>query len=99
MAKNARITGKIVDLQVQDAPAKNMVVSIEFDDGNKKLGPWHQGFIIKTDTIITIDELITELIKRGVRRPVDPYIHLREAMEKGTTFTIDEPVILPTAAE
>ncbi len=66
-----------------------MIVAVEFDDGNSELGPWIQGFSVLPDRVLTLDDFIDQLYTREIKRPEDPYQHLKTAMEEKKTFEID----------
>ena len=84
-----KIRARIIDMKPDPLRKNRMLISIEFDDGNKKLGPWHQAFSLAPSKILTIDDLIDNLYKSGIERPSDPYQILKKAMKNGETFDID----------
>lgn len=76
----------------ESARPNSMYVTVEFDDGDP-LGPWTQTFAVVAKTVLSIDELAIYLSESDVviHRPVDPFIHIREAAKNGTEFLIPKP--------
>ena len=85
---------RIIDIVIKDGA--RALVSIEFDDGDVTLGPWHQAFTVVPKKILTLDDLVSQLVESGIdiHRPTDPFVNLKRAMEKSVTFEI--PYIPPT---
>lgn len=84
-----KLNCKITDIKADPLHGNRMIIAVEFDDGNKKLGPWHQGFSVIPDQIITVDDFITQLHSMVVERPVDPFTNLKAVMQKGETFVLN----------
>lgn len=83
-----KLNCKIKDIQPDPLHVGRMIVSVEFDDGNKA-GPWHQGFSVIPESVINIEDFLTQLYTQEIHRPVDPYTNLRQALQTGETFVLD----------
>lgn len=84
-----KLNCKIKDIAPDALHPGRMLISVEFDDGNKELGPWHQAFSVIPDQVITVDDFLTQLYTQEIHRPVDPYTNLRAAMQTGETFVLN----------
>jgi len=80
---------KIIDIQPDKMHPGRMLVSVQFDDGDKELGPWHQAFSVIPDKVLSVDDFLTYLYKMEIARPVDPYENLKAAMQEGETFVLN----------
>lgn len=65
-----------------------MIIAVEFDDGDPA-GPWHQGFSVVPEKVLTIDDFLTQLYTQNIERPVDPYANLKQVMQTGEEFVLD----------
>lgn len=79
---------KITDIYQDPLHKGRMIVAVEFDDGDPA-GPWHQGFSVVPEKIITLEEFMTQMYSQKIERPVDPYSNLRSVMEQGQEFVLD----------
>ncbi len=84
-----KLACKITDIKPDPLHQGRMIVAVEFDDGNKKLGPWHQGFAVLPDQIVTVDDFVAQMYKMHIARPVDPFEDLRKAVDVGETFVLN----------
>lgn len=90
---------KIKDIKPDQARPGRTIVSIEFDDGNKELGPWHQGYSIIADQIVTIEDLMQKLIESKPERPLDPMSNLKSVMATGEKFVLNLTAIIEKAEQ
>ena len=84
-----KLNCKITDIKPDPLHPGRMIVVVEFDDGNKKLKPWHQGFAVLPDQIVTVDDFVAQLHNMHIERPVDPYSNLKKAMVVGEQFVLN----------
>lgn len=94
-----RLGCKIKDIKPDHLHPGRMIISVEFDDGNKDLGPWHQAFSVIPDQVITVDDFLKHLYTMPIGRPKDPYENLKKAMELGDTFVINLTAKIEPATE
>lgn len=83
-----KLNCKITDIQVDPIRPGRAIVGVEFDDGDPT-GPWHQGFSILPEEIVTVDDFLKQLYTQQIVRPVDPYQNLKQVMQKGETFVLN----------
>lgn len=93
MARETRNTKqlkcKLKDVAPDPMNPGRTIVSFEFDDGSDD-GPWVQGFsMLPPDRPLSLEELILKVKEYGIKRPTDPFVFVREELEKGKEFTID----------
>lgn len=84
-----RLNCKITDIKPDALHRGRMIVAVEFDDGNKDLGVWHQAFSVLPDSIITVDDFLNHVMTMPIGRPADPYQDLKKAMELGDSFVLN----------
>lgn len=93
-----KLNCKITDIKPDPLHAGRMIVAVEFDDGNKELGPWHQGFSVIPDKVVALEDFMQQLYTQEIHRPVDPYQNLKSVMAEGETFVLNLTAkIEPTA--
>lgn len=78
---------KITDIQPDKMHPGRMLVAVEFDDGSGD--PWHQAFSVIPDEVITVDDFLAKLYTMDIKRPVDPYQNLKQALKEGETFVLN----------
>lgn len=86
-AKN-NLKCKILNIVPDPKLKGRMIVSIEFDDGDERLGPWVQGFSLLPDKILTIEDLMNAVYTQDLHRPEDPYQILKKWKESGEFFEL-----------
>lgn len=84
-----KLNCKITDIKPDPLHKKRMLVAVEFDDGNKKLKPWHQAFSVLPEEVISVDDFLNLLLTMHIGRPEDPYTKLKRAMDVGETFVLN----------
>lgn len=84
-----KITCRIKNIEPDPKHPGRMIVAVEFDDGNKELGPWIQGFSLLPEKVLTLEDFIDSLYQREIERPQDPYQHLKRVMQEGKSFELD----------
>lgn len=83
-----QLTCRIKDIAPDSKHPNRMLVSVEFDDGDKK-GPWCQPFSLLPEKIISMDDFLNLLMQQPIERPVDPYKNLKLAMQSGKQFVLE----------
>lgn len=78
---------KITDIKPDPLHVGRMIIAVEFDDGDPA-GPWHQGFSVIPDKVITLEDFMTQLVNQEIHRPVDPYQNLAQIMQQGEIFML-----------
>lgn len=84
-----KLNCKITDIKPDPLHRDRMIVVVEFDDGNKELGPWHQAFAVLPDSVVTVDDFLNLLLAMEIGRPADPYENLKRAMDVGEKFVLN----------
>lgn len=82
-----KLNCKITDIKPDPLHAGRMIVAVEFDDGDGE--PWHQGFSVIPDRVVTVEDFMQQLYTQEIHRPVDPYENLKSVMQNGETFVLN----------
>lgn len=89
-ASKKNLVCKIVNIEKdpKHTNPQRMIVAVKIDDGDKKLGPWIQGFSLLPDSTFTLTDFMDAMYKHDLKRPEDPYQELKNFLEKGTYFEL-----------
>lgn len=97
-ASKKNIKCKITDISEDPLHKGRMIVAVEFDDGDPA-GPWHQGFSVVPEKVITVEDFLTQLYSQKIERPIDPYQNLKQIMQAGEEFVLDLTAKIETGTE
>ncbi len=92
MAGNPKVAGKvkcqILSLEKDPRAPGRTIVSFKLDDSRGE--PWIQAFtFIPPERPYSVEELLANVKAKGIRRPVDPFQFVKEAIETKEIFVLD----------